>query len=366
MSRAAVLELGNGRKFGGRWRVGGDAIIVGEVVFNTALTGYQEILTDPSYAGQMVVLTYPLIGSYGTAPAWTESSRPAVRALIVRHLEQDSHAGSTRSLLQYCEDCGVPVVTDVDTRALTRWLRDRGTQVGALYAGEPGSRAPEAVTTEMQRFSLAGIVDTVTTPHRYVIAGADAAPTVVVLDYGLKTGIVAALQERNFRVVVLPASATVRDVADCHPDGVVLSNGPGDPADLIDRLDVVRYALDHCPTLGICLGHQLVALAVGGRTFPLKFGHHGSNHPVRDESTGRVQITSHNHGYAVAAESLPPEYRVRFRNLNDGTVEGLQHESRPIVTVQHHPEAGPGPHDASEVFDEFAEQVRKEWTAAHA
>jgi len=366
MSRDAVLELGDGRQFGGRWRVGGDAIVVGEVVFNTALTGYQEILTDPSYAGQMVVLTYPLIGSYGTAPQWTQSPRPAVRALILRRLEQPSHADSTGSLLQYCEEYGVPLVTDVDTRALTRWLRDRGTQVGALYAGELSQPTPEEVSARMARFSLAGIVDTVTTPHPYVIAGDQPGPTVAVLDYGLKTGIVDALRERNFRVVVLPASATVHDLAECHPDGVVLSNGPGDPVDLTDRLDVVRHALDHYPTLGICLGHQLVALAVGGRTFPLKFGHHGSNHPVRDESTGRVQITSHNHGYAVEPQSLPSEYRVRFRNLNDGTIEGLEHESRPIITVQHHPEAGPGPHDAAPVFDEFAEQVRKEWTAAHA
>ena len=367
MTAEGLLELADGRRFAGRWL--GDpppSPVVGEVVFNTALTGYQEICTDPSYAGQIVVLTYPLIGSYGAAPAWRESAAPALRGLVVHQAESASHGDAAMELGEFLGAHGVPVLTNVDTRALTRCLRDRGTEVGVLHAGE--GPLSDAVRGEAVReFNLVGIVDSVSTPRAYVVDGDG--PTVAVVDYGLKTGILDELSRRGFRVVVLPASATAADLRAVAADGVVLSNGPGDPQDLVDRLDLVRQAVAHHPTLGICLGHQLVALAAGGHTFPLKFGHHGSNHPVRDEKTGQVDITSHNHGYAVDGRSLPQGYRVRFTNLNDHTVEGLELEGCPVITVQHHPEAGPGPHDAARVFDEFAahvHHVREGRTAPHA
>jgi carbamoyl-phosphate synthase small subunit len=374
----AALMLADGRRFDGRWLVepGPHEVAVGEVVFNTAMTGYQEIVTDPSYAGQIVVLTYPLIGSYGAAAQWTESARPQVRGLVVHRMEEASHWEATDEFLRYLRQHRVPVLTGTDTRALTRRLRDLGTQVGALYSlqaidGPDGAPdPPETVRAAIQRFSLAGIVDTVTARAAYTVPAGDGAaghrPTVAVIDYGLKSSIVDEITRRGMNVVVLPATARPDDLDRLRPDGVVLSNGPGDPTDLVPRLDLVRRALDGYPTLGICLGHQLVALAAGGQTFALKFGHHGSNHPVRDAKTGRVDITTHNHGYAVDPKSLPLEYQVRFVNLNDGTVEGLEHRSRPVLTVQHHPEAGPGPHDATGVFDEFSEQVLKEWNAAHA
>lgn len=367
MSADGLLELADGRRFAGRWL--GEpprGPVVGEVVFNTALTGYQEICTDPSYAGQIVVLTYPLIGSYGAAPVWRESAAPALRGLVVHQAEAASHGDATMELGDYLGAHGVPVLTEVDTRALTRCLRDRGTEVGVLHAGD-GPLSAAARADAVRAFSLSGIVDSVSTAEAYVVDGDG--PTVAVVDYGLKTGILAELSRRGFRVVVLPAGATAADLAEVRADGVVLSNGPGDPQDLAGRLDLVRQAVEHHPTLGICLGHQLVALAAGGRTYPLKFGHHGSNHPVRDEKTGRVDITSHNHGYAVDRASLPEGYRIRFTNLNDHTIEGLEHERRPVLTVQHHPEAGPGPHDAAHVFDEFAVHVHDQYegrTAPHA
>ena len=367
MRGEGLLELADGRPFAGRW-LGAPppGLVVGEVVFNTAMTGYQEICTDPSYAGQIVVLTYPLIGSYGAAPAWRESAVPALRGLVLHRAESASHGEAAMELGEFLGAHGVPVLTDVDTRALTRCLRERGTAVGVLHAGD-APLTDEGRGEAVRAFNLVGIVDSVSTPQAYVVEGDG--PTVAVVDYGLKTGILDELRQRGFRVVVLPARATAADLAAAGADGVVLSNGPGDPEDLADRLELVREAVAHHPTLGICLGHQLVALAAGGRTFPLKFGHHGSNHPVRDEKTGHVDITSHNHGYAVDGASLPPGYRVRFQNLNDGTVEGLEQVDRPVLTVQHHPEAGPGPHDAAHVFDEFAAYVHNACegrTAPHA
>ncbi len=368
MSADGVLELvgraEEGGRFLGRWLAESPpSPVVGEVVFNTAMTGYQEICTDPSYAGQIVVLTYPLVGSYGAAAAWTESRAPALKALVVHRAERASHGGAMTELSDYLSRRGIPVLTGVDTRALTRRLRDCGTLLGVLHpASEPLEAA--AVQEAIRGFSLRGIVDTVTTPEAYVVDGDG--PTIAVVDYGLKTGIVTELQRRGFRIVVLPATATAADLDAAAPGGVVLSNGPGDPADLLDRLPLVRHAVAQHPTLGICLGHQVVALAAGGRTYPLKFGHHGSNHPVQDVKTGRIDITSHNHGYAVDAASLPDGYRVRFTNLNDHTVEGLEHEHLPVLTVQHHPEAGPGPHDASHIFDEFAQRVHERGAAPNA
>jgi carbamoyl-phosphate synthase small subunit len=350
--RPAKLVLEDGAVFFGELAADG-ADMAGEVVFNTALTGYQEVMTDPSYAGQMVVLTYPLIGSYGTAAAWAESSGPAARVLIVHRLEAPSHARSEHPLALYCRTRGVGLLTGVDTRALTRHLRTGGTRRGAVVSV---TERDGAALDLARRVSLAGIVDTVSTPAAYAVG--QGGPHLALIDYGLKTSIIDALRARGARLTVLPARTSVSELAALAPDGVVLSNGPGDPEDLADRLEVIRWAIAERPTLGICLGHQLVALALGGRTYALKFGHHGSNHPVLDYRTGAIQITAQNHGYAVDADRLPPHLQVRFVNLHDGTVEGLAHTERPLLTVQHHPEAAPGPREAAYVFDEFLDWVK--------
>jgi carbamoyl-phosphate synthase small subunit len=354
VDRPGWLVLDDGAVFPGRLVAAGEGPAWGEVVFNTALTGYQEIMTDPSYAGQLVVLTYPLIGNYGVDPAWAESLRPAARGVIVRQVE-DPSPRSRPALAAYCRQYGLWLLDHVDTRALTRHLRDAGTRLG-MVVDDPGAIGD--VPRHLAGRSLHGIVDTVSTPAPFSVSGPG--PAVTVIDYGVKQSILGNLSRRGARLTVLPSTATPDALAATRPAGVVLSNGPGDPADLTDRLDVVRYALEHYPTLGICLGHQLIGLAVGGRTFALKFGHHGANHPVQDRETGRVYITSQNHGYAVDPDSLPAGWRVRFVNLHDGTLEGLRHETRPVFTVQHHPEAGPGPHDAEAIFDEFLAAVGKE------
>jgi carbamoyl-phosphate synthase small subunit len=345
--RDAWLTLDDGRQFAARVLVAGRPEHAwGEVVFNTALTGYQEILTDPSYAGQFVVLTYPLIGNYGVDPAWAESLRPAARGLVVRQLEPT--AAARPSLYDYCRRYDLWLLTEVDTRALTRHLRQQGTRRG-LVVTDASQLADAPAWLRRQRF--VDLVDSVSTPASYEIPGPG--PRVTLMDYGVKQSILQELKRRGAHITVLPSTAGVAELDATRPDAVVLSNGPGDPADLTDRLAVVRHALDRYPTLGICLGHQLVGLAAGGRTFALKFGHHGANHPVLDHRRGQVSITSQNHGYAVDPESLGPEWDIRFVNLHDGTVEGLMHRARPVLTVQHHPEAGPGPHDARYVFDEF-------------
>lgn len=348
MTRPGWLVLEDGTRYEGAL-VGMPQEPVGEVVFNTALTGYQEVLTDPSYAGQIVVFTYPLIGSYGTRAVFSESDRPAARTMVVRDLKEPSHAQSEESLQSFCERRGIGILTGVDTRALTRKLRSQGTLRGAVVGdASEVERAVDAART----LDLTRIVDEVSAPHPYN-RGAAEGPRVALIDYGLKTGITDELTKRGAAVSILPASTSPAELLRAHPDGVVLSNGPGNPEDLAERLETVRTAIEQFPTLGICLGHQLVAMAVGGRTYALKFGHHGSNHPVLDRDRRLIQITAQNHGYSVDGDSLPADWRIRFVNLHDNTVEGLQHESRPVVTVQHHPEGGPGPHESGYVFDEF-------------
>lgn len=342
-----VLEDGTvleGEAFGGR------GVSAGEVVFNTGMTGYQEVLTDPSYCGQIVTMTYPLQGNYGINEADYESVRPFVRGFVVREwCEVPSHWRSTRTLDQYLRDHGIIGLAGVDTRALTRHLRRNGTMRGVISTLD----IPADTLAGLARsWRLPDVVAEVTTDAPYTIEGAG--PHAVVVDYGVKWNIVRSLRAFGFRVTVVPAWYTARQILDLEPDGVLLSNGPGDPALVRGAQETVRALLGVKPLFGICLGHQILGLALGGRSFKMKFGHRGVNHPVKDLETGRSYITTQNHGYALDADSLRGTgLVVTHVNLNDGTVEGMRHESLPVFSVQYHPEACPGPEDSMYLFGRF-------------
>jgi len=365
MSRAAVLGLEDGSAWWGD-AFGDASSAAGEVVFNTAMTGYQEIASDASYNGQIVVLTYPLIGNYGTFDRASESRRPWVEALIVRELDTTCRE-DTLDLDAYLRQYGVPAIAGVDTRALVRRLRAKGTLRGALLqvpphlAHDPGV-AQEAVAKARSSPALAAkpLVVEATGLARQVGSGAK----VALLDTGVKENQIRCLVRRGATVKVFPATASARDILSWSPDGIVISNGPGDPAAIPQIAQNVRLLLDAAlqrgsarplPILGICLGHQLVARAIGATTSRLPFGHHGANHPVKDLRTGRVVITSQNHEFQVDESSIPvdSDFTVSARNLNDGSVEGLAHATLPIRTYQYHPEGAPGPRDNEPVFDTF-------------
>jgi carbamoyl-phosphate synthase small subunit len=374
----ALLALADGTLFEGI-SIGAPGRTVGEVVFNTSLTGYQEILTDPSYCRQIVTLTYPHIGNTGVNEQDVEASAVHAAGLIVRDLAlRASNFRSTRTLDQYLRDEGTVAIADIDTRRLTRILRTRGAQSGCITALARGERLTaahraDAITRARAAASMAGLdlakVVSVRQPYgwtetEWALEGVGGKPGygqqiaprfhVVAYDFGVKRNILRMLASRGCRLTVVPAQTPAAEVLKLAPDGIFLSNGPGDPQPCDYAIEATRELVERdLPTFGICLGHQILALASGARTFKMKFGHHGANHPVKDLDSGRVSITSQNHGFAVDEQTLPPNLRPTHVSLFDGTLQGLARTDRPAFCFQGHPEASPGPHDIGYLFDRF-------------
>lgn len=358
-----ALILEDGRIFRGE-PFGALVDAEGEAVFTTSMTGYQEIATDPSFRGQLVCMTFPLIGNYGVSQGDDQSRRPWIAGLIVReYCDEPSHWRLKETLHEYLRRHGIPALHSVDTRALTRHLRDHGAMRALLVADRAGLSDDELRERARQAWSPTDedVVASVSiSAPREVQAEGD--PHLVLLDCGLKEHIVTSLTRRGARVTVVPYDTPAAEILALRPDGIVTSPGPGDPAQAEAALATVRDLLvTDLPFFGICLGHQLLALAIGARTSRLTFGHRGGNHPVKELATGRVRITSQNHGYQVDAASVPVAdgWRVSQISLNDGTVEGLEHVERPVFSIQYHPEGAPGPLDSQDLFDRFLERVRQ-------
>jgi len=392
--KQALIAFEDGWTFVGK-AFGAPGTTVGEICFNTAMTGYQEILTDPSYYGQIVTMTYPLIGNYGVNELDDESLKPHVRGFVIDELSPiTSSWRSTGSLDGYLKKWNITGIQGVDTRALTKHLRVRGTMRACISSEITDSQ--KAVKSALSAPDMTGFdyVKEVTTPNAYawdstdklsrnwtIVKGAGGQvdeilengqvyqqlpPTqhkIVAYDYGIKFNILRRLRQRGFQVTVVPAATKAADVLAMKPDGIFLSNGPGDPAPLTYIHKELKALIGKCPIFGICLGHQLLGFAYGGKTFKLKFGHRGGNQPVQDLQTNKVSITSQNHGFAVDPDSLPANVEVTHLNLNDQTVEGMRHKEYPIFSVQYHPEAAPGPHDATYFFDQFSNLIETHSTS---
>jgi carbamoyl-phosphate synthase small subunit len=365
---SAILALEDGTVFEGR-SFGAPTERSGEVVFNTAITGYQEIFTDPSYSGQIVILTNPQIGNYGTSSLDNEAKRPYIEGLAVREFSPvTSNWRSDEEARDFLAKAGIPVISDLDTRTLVRHLRSRGVMRGVLSAIEKDPAKLVAKARAIPSMAGLDLASRVSTPERYtwvepvepcspserLTGAAERRFNVVAYDFGIKHNILRRLVYAGCNVTVVPALTTAEDVLALKPDGVFLSNGPGDPEPLTTQIANVRKLVGKAPIFGICLGHQILGLALGGKTYKLKFGHRGANHPVINNVTGRVEITSHNHGFAVSPESLnPSDIDITHINLNDQTLEGFRHRREPVFCVQYHPEAAPGPHDSHYLFDDF-------------
>jgi len=374
----AMLALEDGRTFRGK-SFGARRESLGEVVFNTSLTGYQEIFTDPSYAGQIVVLTNPHIGNYGTTPADAEAKRPYIEGLVTREISPiSSNWRSTQVADEYLERFDVPVIAEVDTRAVVRHLRANGVMRGVIASGED-LRAEDLVerARSIPRMDGADLASGVSTDKIYtwdaqeprnqtgdslLSTHTEGEPMhVVAYDFGIKENILRMLTRENCRVTVVPARTSAEDVLAMNPDGIFFSNGPGDPEPLDYAVENVQKLQGKAPIFGICLGHQIFGLALGGKTYKLKFGHHGGNHPIKNMETDKVEITSQNHNFAVDPDTLDSgSVAVTHVNLNDGTCAGLKHRSDPMFSVQYHPEASPGPHDSHYLFKDFRKMM-EEW-----
>ena len=376
----AMLALEDGRVFRGKG-FGAETECSGEVVFNTSLTGYQEIFTDPSYAGQIVVLTNPHIGNYGTTPHDAESAKPMIEGLVVREFSpMSSNWRSTEVADEYLERNGIPVIAEVDTRAVVRHLRANGVMRGVIASGENLDEAAlVAKARAIKKMDGTDLASVVTTKGVYewssteaknqtgdkLLPVADAATDgdemhVVAYDFGIKENILRMLTREGCRVTVVPATTSAEDVLAMKPDGVFFSNGPGDPEPLEYAVSNVQALQGKAPLFGICLGHQIFGLALGGKTYKLKFGHHGGNHPILNHQTGKVEITAQNHNYNVDPASLPEDVEQTHTNLNDQTLAGLRHKTDPMFSVQYHPEASPGPHDSHYLFKDFRKMM-EEW-----
>jgi carbamoyl-phosphate synthase small subunit len=368
----AVLALEDGTVFEGT-SFGAPVVRVGEVVFNTAITGYQEIFTDPSYCGQIVVLTNPQIGNYGANQADCEAGTPHIEGLVVREISAaPSNWRSEDNAGHFLAKYGIPVIAEVDTRKLVRLLRERGAMRGIIAVGQHGTDALIQAARNAPAMTGQNLVSRVSTPSTYgwtsglepvsasdkLAASHEPRFHVVAYDFGIKRNILRHLVQIGSRVTVVPSDTSAEDVLALKPDGVFLSNGPGDPEPLERQSQQVRHLIGKTPIFGICLGHQILGLALGGKTYKLKFGHHGANHPVLNRKTDKVEITSQNHGFCVRPDSLRDSaVEITHVNLNDDTVEGLRHRSEPVFCVQYHPEAAPGPHDSHYLFNEFARVI---------
>lgn len=356
MERLLVLE--DGTIYRG-FAFGSDIFRIGELVFNTSMTGYQEIITDNSYCGQIITMTYPLIGNYGINGDDNESLEPALFGLAVRdYCPEPNNWRSRETLDQYLKQKGIPGIYGIDTRALTLKIREAGTMKAAMTAADADTdtlvsqlRSADYLHDQVKRVSTARPFPVPNRGHK-----------VVLMDFGEKLGIIRELSKRNCDLIVVPWNMDAEQIMEYRPDGVMLSNGPGDPADIPEAIDTVRRLLGQVSIFGICLGHQLISLACGARTFKLKFGHRGSNHPVKNLSTGRVEITAQNHGYSVDIGSLAGTgLEVTHESLNDKTCEGVRHQEFPVFSVQYHPEASSGPHDSNYLFDEFITLMDREY-----